>query len=129
MGGDTPFAPLLIGCGLLAFGPSVALGRKCETFGTYDGSEDSTLWRHGLALQSSGLERPSRYPVSNQTGAILGVELDPASLPRVRRLNISGLPQDLDFRPHGLHLDNATQRLYASEQHERAEQVQRERQG
>ena len=91
-------------------------GRRCQTYGSYAGSEDSTLWRSGFALKSSGLERPAQYPPSNQTGAILGVELSTASAvpaPRLHRLSIRGIPHDLDFRPHGLHLDNTTQRLYA----------------
>ena len=90
--------------------------RHCQTYGNYAGSEDATLWRNGLVLQSSGLERPPQYPPSNQTGAILGVELGTSSavpIPRLHRLKIHGIPDDLDFRPHGLHLDNATQRLYA----------------
>ena len=41
------------------------------------------------------------------------VDLRSDAAPVLHDLNISGIPPDFSFHPHGLHLDNATQRLFA----------------
>ena len=41
------------------------------------------------------------------------VDLRSDDEPAVHELAISGIPADFSFHPHGLHLDNATQRLFA----------------
>ena len=88
---------------------------SCEKFGEFEGSEDSTLWKAGLAFQSSGLEIApgKRLPVGHQGGKLLMVDLRSDDEPAVHELAISGIPADFSFHPHGLHLDNATQRLFA----------------
>lgn len=88
---------------------------SCISYGNFEGSEDATLWKAGLVLQSSGLERSpgGRLPVSTQGGKVLMVDLRSDAAPALHELNISGIPPDLSFHPHGLHLDNATQRLFA----------------
>ena len=86
----------------------------CASYGEFEGSEDATLWRAGLAFQSSGLERPPQghYPASTQGGKILMVDLRSDAAPVLHDLDISGIPADFSFHPHGLHLDNKTQRLF-----------------
>ena len=94
-----------------------AVSSSCTKYGTFEGSEDATLWKAGLAFLSSGLERSdavSRLPIGHQGGKMLMVDLRSSeALPVLHELNISGVPTDLSFHPHGLHLDNATQRLFA----------------
>jgi hypothetical protein len=95
---------------------SASAPSSCAKYGEFEGSEDSTLWKAGLAFQSSGLERmPSdgRLPVGHQGGKMLMVDLRSDAAPVVHDLNISGIPADFSFHPHGLHLDNVTQRLFA----------------
>lgn len=70
----------------------------------------------GVGLQSSGMPRPGppRYPVAwDGSGAILEVTLplDPALGPSVRSLPLLGMPTGYEFGPHGISLDNATNRL------------------
>jgi hypothetical protein len=91
------------------------LQQRCSTFGNFDGSEDATLWRAGLAFQSSGLERPfPRYPKSTQSGEILLVSLPIAGgAPSVTSVPFFHMSSNFGFRPHGIHLDNLTQRMYA----------------
>jgi len=88
---------------------------SCASYGEFEGSEDATLWKRGLVLQSSGLERSpgGRLPASTQGGKVLLVDLRSDAAPALHDLEIRGLPPDLSFHPHGLHLDNATQRLFA----------------
>jgi len=94
---------------------SASSSSSCTKYGEFEGSEDSTLWKGGLAFQSSGLERApfSRLPVGHQGGKMLMVDLRSDATPVLHELNISGMPADLSFHPHGLHLDNVTQRLFA----------------
>lgn len=75
----------------------------------FEGSEDATLWRAGLAFMSSGL-----VPSPTQGGLILLANMTSTSLaPTIEALPIQNMSSDFGFRPHGLHLDNVTQRLYA----------------
>ena len=50
---------------------------SCASYGEFEGSEDATLWKAGLVLQSSGLERApgGRLPVSTQV-----LTLDPVPI-------------------------------------------------
>jgi hypothetical protein len=82
--------------------------RGCHTFGhLYEGSEDATLWRAGLAFVSSGL-----LPSTTQPGLILLANLT-GDLPSLQPVTILNLSLTFGFRPHGLHLDNVSQRLFA----------------
>ncbi len=78
----------------------------CERYGTFEGSEDATLWRDGIVLLSSGLN-----PSQTQGGLMLGLDLS-GDEPVLTDLVIRGMP-DYGFRPHGITLDNVTQRVYA----------------
>ena len=88
----------------------IAQGSHCSTFGhLYEGSEDATLWRAGLAFVSSGL-MPSKTQgglilLANLTGAVPAV----TPVPIYAEKNFSAY----GFRPHGLHLDNSSSKLYA----------------
>ena len=101
----------MVGCShrvLVALAACVAGCRAgaCHEIGAFRGSEDATLLRAGLALQSSGLV-PGTQP-----GLILAVSLLTAT-PTATPCPLVGLPAGFGFRPHGLHLDNATKRLFA----------------
>ena len=78
----------------------------CERIGSYEGSEDITLWRGGVAFISSGL-----FPSATQSGLLLAIDLG-APRPAPREVELRGVPAGFGFRPHGLYLDNATQRLF-----------------
>ena len=49
---------------------SASAPSSCAKYGEFEGSEDSTLWKAGLAFQSSGLEIApgKRLPVGHQGG-------------------------------------------------------------
>ncbi len=86
----------------------------CKTYGEFQGSEDSTLWRAGIAFQSSGLERPTpRFNRTTQKGMILSVNISTNEDPSIASIPIYGIPKNFDFRPHGLHFDNSSNVLYA----------------
>ena len=112
----------MVGCShrlLVALAACVAGCRAgaCHEIGAFRGSEDATLLRAGLALQSSGLV-PGTQP-----GLILAVSLLTAT-PAATPCPLVGLPAGFGFRPHGLHLDNATKRLFAvSHSDENAEET------
>lgn len=97
-----------------ALASASASALSCTKHGEFEGSEDVTLWKAGLAFVSSGLERSTpRLPIGKQGGKMLMVDLRSSGpMPVLHELNISGMPADLSFHPHGLHLDNATQRLF-----------------
>ena len=82
---------------------------KCKKYGSYHGSEDGTIWRDGLVLQTSGL-----FPkIGDSGGLIFGVDVrnnEPA-LTTLEMLNMPK-PSKLSFRPHGLYLDNSSSLLY-----------------
>ena len=83
----------------------------CRTHGhKFEGSEDATLWRTGLAFVSSGL-----VPSATQPGLILLANLSGNSIPSVTPVAVkpTNLSSTFGFRPHGLHLDNTSSRLYA----------------
>eukprot|EP00937_MAST-01D_sp_MAST-1D-sp2_P007171 g7171.t1 len=83
-------------------------------FGALYDAARTALPRHGAMPGGAYPGGPGRYPPSDQPGLIFATVLDGGGAPpQLTRLPIAGLPADLDFRPHGLHLDNATQRLYA----------------
>ena len=78
----------------------------------FEGSEDITLWRAGLAFVSSGL-----VPSPTQRGRILLANLS-GSTPTIAPVAIEAGNTGRNFsafgfRPHGLHLDNSSSRLYA----------------
>ena len=80
---------------------------NCTARWQYEGSEDVTLWRAGLAFVSSGL-----VPSPTQLGLILLLNLT-ARVPSLEPIHLHNLSDSFSFRPHGLHLDNTSQRLYA----------------
>ena len=79
----------------------------CDRRWQFEGSEDVTLWKAGLAFVSSGL-----VPSATQRGLILLLNLT-GHIPSLWPLPLRNLSSTFGFRPHGLHLDNKTQRLYA----------------
>lgn len=80
---------------------------SCSLLGSFEGSEDATLWRDDVVFLSSGL-----YPSTTQGGLILSLDLSGVD-PLLTGMTLVGLPHELGFRPHGIALDNTTQRLYA----------------
>lgn len=91
----------------------------CFYVGTWEGSEDISLWRDGVALASSGL-----FPSATQAGVMLSIDLQPpvGSRPTVREVELRGVPEGFGFRPHGLFIDNATQRLFVISHSEELEE-------
>lgn len=80
----------------------------CRSLGNFHGCEDATLYHDGLAFMSSGL-----VP-SSQPGLILAVSFaDSKAAPHVTPVPLLGVPAGFGFRPHGLHLDNISKRVYA----------------
>ena len=92
---------------LVPFLVRLAASAKCQTIGNFQGSEDATLYRAGFAFQSSGL-----VPGTGQPGLILGLSLAGAT-PAATPLELLDVPDGFGFRPHGLHFDNVTKRLFA----------------
>lgn len=84
----------------------VAVGSNCKLYGTYESSEDASLWVGGIAFQSSGLHRST-----TQLGLLYAVNLT-GDEPTLENLQLQGVPDGMGFRYHGLHVDNASQRLY-----------------
>lgn len=78
----------------------------CAFYGHYEGSEDASLWRDGIAFVSSGL-----FPSPTQGGLMLAVDLNMDAIELVE-LELRGMPEDFGFRPHGMYIHNATQRLF-----------------
>lgn len=93
---------------MLSFPSAAALAPHCRQLAHYEGSEDASLWRAGLAFQSSGL-----VPSTTQGGLLLLVNMSGDGDPRVQPMELRNLSSSLGFRPHGIHIDNATQRVYA----------------
>ena len=76
---------------------------------SFEGSEDATLWRAGLAFVSSGL-----VPSPTQCGLILLADFNAiGGTPTVQPLALHNLNASYGFRPHGLHFDNSSSRLFA----------------
>ena len=92
--------------------PTPTLGVRCASYGSYSGSGDVTLWRHGLAFVSSGLY------ARNQSGAILVADTR-GPTPTVQAAPMFGEPEG--FRPHGIFLHNATNRLFVISHNELCE--------
>lgn len=100
---------LLGAASVLVFLPPVVHAAPiCQQLAAYEGSEDASLWRAGLAFQSSGL-----CPSKTQGGLILLVNLTGDETPRVKPMEIFNLSASFGFRPHGIHIDNITNRVYA----------------
>jgi len=78
---------------------------RCALAGDEQGPEDVTFWRNGIALASSCLFSEV------ECGAILAVTLDTED-PQVSKVVLEGMLGEFGFRPHGIYLDNATQRLF-----------------
>jgi hypothetical protein len=96
---------------LPALAAAVVTAAECFSIGAFEGSEDATLWRDGVALVSSGL-----FPSPTQGGLMLAVDLKtitPQGRPTIREVELVGVPMGFGFRPHGIYIDNATQRLFA----------------
>ena len=89
---------------------------SCSLHGQYQGSEDISLWRDGLAFVSSGLERKpgeTRWPPTSQPGMMLALNLSVTDrLPELQPLQLKNMPAHFGFRPHGMHIDNVTNRVY-----------------
>jgi len=81
---------------------------RCQQLSTFEGSEDASLWRAGLAFQSSGL-----CPSATQSGMMLAVNLSAVPMPTVVPMQLHNLSDTFGFRPHGIHIDNVTRRIYA----------------
>jgi len=93
--------------------PILATSHACHLLGAFQGSEDVSLWRNGVAFVTSGLERkPGVVPPTTQPGMMLALNLTGDQTPRLAPMDLHGVPPDFDFRPHGMHIDNSTQRLY-----------------
>ena len=75
---------------------------KCE----YEGSEDASLWRDGIVFISTGL-----FPSPTQGGLMLAVDLGLDEIELVE-LELQNMPSGFGFRPHGMYIHNATQRLF-----------------
>ena len=78
---------------------------QCSFVGTYHGSEDASLWRDGIALVSSGLF------ISEQPGLMLALDLNAEAVEPVE-MELRNMPAGFGFRPHGMHIHNATQRVF-----------------
>ena len=83
------------------------MASRCFRAAAFEGSEDATLYRAGLAFVSSGL-----VPSPTQRGLILLADLT-ATKPTITPLVLHNLNASYGFRPHGLHFDNSSSRLYA----------------
>ena len=68
----------------------------CAFYGNYEGSEDASLWRDGIAFISSGL-----FPSPTQGGLLLAVDLNMDTIELVE-LELRGMPDGFGFRPHGM---------------------------
>jgi hypothetical protein len=102
-----------------AIGESRNAAAPCFFVGTYEGSEDISLWRNGVAIASSGL-----FPSETQPGLMLSIDLQPpvGTRPTVRTVELRGVPAGFGFRPHGLFIDNSTQRLFVISHSEQLEE-------
>jgi hypothetical protein len=85
---------------------AAAAAPRCAFHGEYEGSEDASLWRDGIAFISTGL-----FPSPTQGGLMLAVDLDLDTIELVE-LELRGMPEGFGFRPHGMYIHNATQRLF-----------------
>ena len=86
--------------------PTSSLADPCVKLGKFDGSEDVTIWRQGVALVTAGM-----MAKNDTKGAMLAVTIEGAA-PVLHELELVGMPDDLEFRPHGMYLDNVTQRIF-----------------
>mmetsp|Transcript_19134 Transcript_19134/g.63247 ORF Transcript_19134/g.63247 Transcript_19134/m.63247 type:complete len:169 (+) Transcript_19134:81-587(+) len=81
--------------------------RECEVLGggNFSGSDDITLWRDGLAFVGFGVN-----PADMHKG-VMGIDLS-ATPPVYTSLLVEGMPVGLAPAPHGLFVEQSTQRLY-----------------
>uniref|UniRef100_A0A0G4GPK6 SMP-30/Gluconolactonase/LRE-like region domain-containing protein n=1 Tax=Chromera velia CCMP2878 TaxID=1169474 RepID=A0A0G4GPK6_9ALVE len=84
-------------------------------------SEDVVLWKNGIALTGSGdilkyLRAEEASPDGGVFAAYMGDVLRSGKGPEsmvLEQVELEGYPSDIPLRIHGLHLSNATNRLYA----------------
>ena len=79
---------------------------QCGFVGAYHGSEDASLWRDGIAFVSSGLF------ISEQPGLMLALDLNAEAVVEPVEMELRNMPAGFGFRPHGMHIHNATQRVF-----------------
>merc|ERR1719189_2432342 len=80
----------------------------CKTYATnYEGSEDVSLWKNGIIFASCGME-----PVNpNDQGGMLAVDLSGED-PQIHDMTLLNMPAGFQYRPHGIYIDNATDRVF-----------------
>lgn len=109
--------PIVALCLLAVYPAPVRPTAMCSRHGHYQGSEDISLWRDGVAFVSSGLQRKpneTRWPPTTQPGMILALNLSVTDRsPELQPMHLANLPSGFGFRPHGIHIDNVTGRVYA----------------
>lgn len=80
---------------------------NCRVYGSHEGSEDVSLWQDGIAFVSSGL-----YTSKTQGGLMLAVDLSRDDI-GLYEMTLRNMPDGFGFRPHGIYIDNSTQRVFA----------------
>jgi hypothetical protein len=89
-----------------AVGAAAHDGRQCVKMGNFQGSEDGSLWREGLAIFTVGVTQLRNWPgllVVNVTGP----------RPTVRPLRLFSMPRpERHLLSHALSIDKVSHRLY-----------------
>jgi hypothetical protein len=91
---------------LFFLGAASTSAQRCERYGEFEGSEDVSLWRDGIAFVSSGMK-----PSPTQGGLMLAADLSGDEV-KLSKMELRDIPDD-GFRPHGIYIDNSTQRVFA----------------
>lgn len=100
---------------LLGFGVELDImdNNRCTLLGGDElyGSEDFAHMGGGVILVSSGDLHKAFHGASPHVGGIFKLDLS-VSRPTLTAVPVHGLPAELGFQPHGIHLSNRTQRLF-----------------
>lgn len=118
----------MVGAGFFAFAIALLLPQSaaarlssspstaCKVYGSYECSEDVSIYKDGLLFVTTGL-----VASDTQQGGMLMVDLA-GNEPVLSQIKITGMPASFGFRPHGMFLDNTTKRIFAVSHDDKSEQ-------